>query len=120
MMLRRHLLLSQLKVQTHVTTNPERPEYRIARSKRYEEYAHPPPRKPSKLFPVTVGMMAALYVVIGLYPKMVDKSEFTFDDPIFSDVSDRLVRAVFDKETYTWKKSDEGALVPESLCDRRK
>jgi hypothetical protein len=104
-----------LKVQNDVANVPE---YRLARLKRYEDYANPPLRKPSKLFPVTVGIMAALYVVIGLYPKMVDKSEFTFDDPIFSDMSDRLVRAVFDNDTYSWKKSKDGTLVPESLCDR--
>ena len=96
-------------------------EYRAARYRRYEAYANPPLKQPSKLVPVMVGVLATLYGLVGLYPKIMDQTEFTHDDPIFSDMSDRLVKAIFDRETYTWKKSTQGiTLVPESLCDRSK
>ena len=112
-------LRGELKIPSEVTQIEQIPEYRVARIARYREYANPPPRKPSKLVPITVGVFAAMYAVIGLYPKMVEKTEFTFDDPAFTDLSDRLVTAVFDKDTYSWRKSKEGTLVPESLCDRK-
>ena len=114
--------LNDLKPETILNaTSPSisLPDYRLARIQRYERYANPPLRKPSKLVPFTTGVLVALFYFIGLYPKLVDSTDATFDDPLFSDASDRLVRAVFDKESYTWRKASQGTLVPESLCDRK-
>ncbi len=92
---------------------------RIARIERYKEYANPPPRKPSKLFPVTCGVMVGLYAIIGLAPQFMDETGFTFDDANFNDLSDRLVSAIFDPDTNSWQKSAHSGLkVPESLCKK--
>lgn len=118
-MFARRIRTLQLKVQNEVSTRESPGNYRLARIERYERYANPPLKKPSRLVPILVGVMSALYVFVGLYPKLVDQSALTFDDAVFTDLSDRLVKAVFDKESYTWRRSKEGTVVPESVCEKK-
>ncbi len=111
----------EIKICNDVSKLDNVPEYRLARIRRYQEFANPPLRSPSKLVPITIGVMIALYAFIGMYPKLIDKGSETFDDPMFTDRSDRLVNAVFDEGSYSWKKTGiTGILVPESICKSKR
>ena len=94
------------------------PSYKANRLQRYYEYANPQRRRPQPLLFVTSGVVALLFIGIGLLPKYMADTE-VFDDPCLTDKSDKIVEADF--EGGKWVRKSKGSVrVPESLTWRSK
>ena len=82
---------------------------RARRLSRYHVYASKAPSNSTSLLYYTAIAIGGLYLTIGLAPLYLDCSIFnhSFDDPSFSDSSDRVCRAVYDESSRKWLATDD-------------